>query len=352
MSIFKSKKSLSIDFCSRRIKVIEGKFSKSKVTISKEFEVELPEDIYEDGVILNIHKLTETLEKELTRNKVSTVQVNGVINSSQIITREITMPKVSLEEIESILRYKMEEYIPIQSDDYVVQSIITSTFYEDSIEKYSILLVGVPKPMIQAHLNLFLNLNLRPNILDFQGNSIAKLINLASEINKEFHVKDKFIASIDIGFNTTKLTIVGDNSIKITRILDSGIEDILKDIEDEFGQDEKEGFDLLYNISMDTDYLEGTREKQVQDIVKNSFNKLMDDVDMIFRYFRTIEINYNIDLILLHGEIGMFNDIEVVFENYLGIKSTIFDSLENINIKGPIWKYANAIGGLRRMEEV
>lgn len=345
-------KTLSMDFGSTSIKLVEGKYTKKGINIYKKFTVDLPRNVYDDGVIHNMHILRETLANSLASNKISTDLVNGVINSSQIITREITLPKLAEKEIEAILSYQIEDYIPISAEDYIVQCIILNTIYDEGVERYNLLLVAIPKDMVEAHLNLFTNLNLKPRSLDFQGNAITKILGETKMINNNFSKEGKILATIDIGYSKTKLTLIEDDSIKITRIIDFGTREVIEDIAESLNISEIDADKFLSNISLVDDYAEDSHESSVQNILRSNLIGFMDSIEMVFRYYRSMDMNNRVDLILVHGGISSLEGIEHVLKNFFEINCTLLNSLEGIDINEPMWKYANAIGGLIRKDGV
>src|SRR5699024_5018649 len=354
MNLFKNKKTMSIDFGSSTSKIVEGKFSKKDIVIYKRFLIDIPDDVYKDGIILDIDQLGDILGQQLKENNLSSNTANGVINSSHIITREIKIPDMSYDEIKSLLSYQVEEYIPIRSEEYIVQFIILDRVYEDGIALLNLLLVGIPKDIVAAHLNLFKTLNIKPHSLDFQGNAIAKLINFNELINDSYSPEKKNIASIDIGYNNTKLILIEKGNIKVTRVVDMGTLHILDFIEQNLGIDRQELKSLsLNNLSTSKKIEEGSKSDLFQQIIVGALNTLLEKIELIFRYYRSRGLDNSIDLILLQGGIANIKGMEILFEDYFDIKSIKIDSLNNLNFTSDLLsRYSNAIGGLIRIDEV
>ena len=192
-------KVLSIDFGSSEIKIIEGQASKKGLNILKAFSVYLPENVYQNGEILNSQIIADLIITSLKENKVSTQQVTGIINSSEIITREVSIPDIPENEITSLLSFQLDEFLPVDPDDYVVQHLVIGTILDEEVEKLNILLIAIPKNMVLGHLELLNDAGLKPQILDFQGNAIAKLINFNGKINDNYNPSDITTGSVDIG---------------------------------------------------------------------------------------------------------------------------------------------------------
>lgn len=349
MDLFSSGKTLSIDFGANEIKVVEGKYSKKGVVINKSFAVKVPQGLYHDGEIQDMDGLSYALKTGLTENKVSGGDVNIVVNSSKVIMREISMPQVSDDYIESILSYQLEEYIPIHPEDYVVKYIKLGTIYEDNVEKVSLLLIGVPRIIVETHLNLLKNVNLKPVVMDYQGNAISKLIRANDSINDFYSNKDT-IASVDIGYDSTSLTIIEDGVIKVSRSIDGGANELIKSLRSELGFVEEEIFDMVFSINdISEEVCSINEDSKLCETTRNVLQNIIDRVEMIFRYYKTREIGNDINLILLSGGLSNIGGIEKLFTDFFDKPSVKMNSLNKIKFNGDLPKYANAIGGLIRI---
>lgn len=349
LDFFSSGKTLSIDFGANEIKVVEGKYSKKGVVVNKSFAVKVPQGLYLDGEILDMDGLAYALKTGLTQNKVSGGDVHAVVNSSKVIMREISMPLVSDEHIESILSYQLEDYIPIHSEDYVVKYIKLGTIYEDNVEKVNLLLIGVPRTIVETHLNLLKNVNLKPAVMDYQGNAISKLIRTNDSINNFYSNKDT-IASVDIGYDSTSLTIIEDGVIKVSRSIEGGANELIKSLRSELGLAEEKIFDMVFNISdISEEVCSINEDSKLCETTRNVLQNIIDRVEMIFRYYKTREIGNDINLILLSGGLSKIVGIEKLFTDFFDKPSVKMNSLNKIKFNGDLPKYANAIGGLIRV---
>jgi len=353
LSIIKNGKRLCLDFDTDSIKAVVGKNSKKGVIIEKSFELDLPDGLYKDGEISDIDQLSYLLTSGLSMNGLSQIETHAVINSSKIIMREVTFPRVSKEEIEGIINYQLEEYIPINPEDYVVQYLSIGTRIEDGIEKLLLMLIGIPRSIIMSHMTVLKNSNLKPEVLDYQGNSIGKLISYGGMIN-ETYPTGKTIALLDIGSDTSSISIVSEGIIRISRITEGGLNQILDSI-------------VSRNVDINRNYLEefllniediskkpadDPKAISIYDSFRESLFNILDKIEMIFRYYKTREVSNEINLLLLHGKISRINGIEKLFRDFYDVDAVILKSFENIQMKGEMNIYANAVGGLIRINEV
>ena len=294
----------------------------------------------------------------MEEQKIAFGDAYGIINNSAIITREVTIPKVRDDEIDAVLKYQLKEYFPVNPENYVVQHLPLGTVDVDGIEMLKILLIGVPKTMIKEHFNLMEKIGLKPEALDFQGNAILKLLNFNNTFNKNFDIEDKTIATLDIGMESVKTNVIKNDMIVLTRVLDIGMINLFEILDslfpysrDYFETYVKEIRDINEKSEEDSEYY------KILNVTRNIFDDIMEKCDMTFRYYNRKEPESNIDYVLLHGEMPNINGTEEMFSNYLNIPCYRMEQFDNINNffyyqSYPYSTYANAIGGLIRIEEV
>ena len=355
MKFFRSsnKKILSIDFGATEIKIIEGQSSKKDINILNAITVSIPKDAYINGKTLDGDSISNLIKDSLEENNITTDLAYGIINSSEIITREVTIPKVDEKEVAAIIGYQLSEFLPVDPEDYIVQHLILGTIMEEELEKFIILLIGIPKTMVVDHLDLIIKAGLKPKVLDFQANTIAKLIGFNERINNSYNTQDIVVASIDMGYDSTKLAIIKNDRIELTRVLAIGAKDLYENIKSFFDYSMEEIEDKVREIkNLNVAREEFTDYYRLLNITKSTIESLLEEIEMIFRYYRTRGMGNDINIILLQGGLSKINELDNLFSNYFNIPSITLSKLDKVKWDGDLIKYSNAIGGLIRMDEV
>jgi len=348
-----SRKALSIDFGSAQIKIIEGQSSKKGINISKSFTIDLPKDAYGNGEVLDETAIAIALKNSLKENNVSTNLAYGTINSSAIITREISIPKVPEKEIASIIGYQLGDYLPVDPENYVVEHLIIGTTKEMDIEKINILLIAIPKKMVLDHLNLMKSAGLKPQVLDYQGNSITKLLGYNSFANEDYNVKDTTVVSIDIGYINSKVTIIKNGNIEVARVIEGGSKVLYDNIGTLFDYTWDERISKVREIEdINVTNEEFTDYHRLLNLIRTTIDSIMEKIEMVFKYYTTRETGNIVNFILLQGGLSNINGVDNLFSNYFNIPSVKLHTLDKLKCKGDLSKYSNAIGGLIRLDEV
>jgi len=333
VSLFNAKKTISIEFCSDEVRVVEGKYNRKNIVVNKCFTIPVPEGVYEDGVIKDMDVFFQLLQGELSLRNMSRCDVYGVINSSNIIIREIRIPKVDAKQIASILNYQLDEYFPVNPEEYVVQFIPLDVVNEEGVEKLNVMLIGVPKYMVETHLNLLQNLGLKPVVLDYAGNAISKLISLGGSING-IYGNDVTIACVDLEQESTALNITDKGMMSMSRVVNVEINPAVN-------EDYSESFDY----SDDQDAV-------VAAALKSDLASILNGIDMVFRYYSSREAHKDIELVLIYGSYSNIEGIEDLMSSYLDKPCVRLNVLDKVKFYGDIAKYANAIGALIRRDGV
>lgn len=329
LGLFNKKISISIEFLSDEVRVVEGRFNKKNIVVNKCFSIPVPPGLYEDGVIKDMERFTHILQKGLLKNNVSRGEVYGVINSSNIIHREIKIPKVEEKQIAAILNYQLDEYLPVDPEGYVVQYVPLNIVNEEGVDKQIVMLIGVPKFMVETHFNLLQNLGLKPVALDYAGNAISKLIKLNDSINGVYD-KDAIIAFVDLEQEGTSLNIAAKGLVSISRVIKEEINPgVFKSFEASYDQDVVAVSGLRANLAA-----------------------TLDKIDMVFRYYNSRETSKDIELVLIYGNYAHIDGIEELMSNYFEIPCVKLNSLDKVKFFGDLAKYANAIGALIRVNGV
>lgn len=353
LSFIPKKKVLSLDIGAQKIKFVEGRETKKGILIDNHFSISTPKGAFQDGIIIDKDLIHYVISEALKDNKIKTKNVHVTMNSSKIITREITIPKVEDEEIDNILRFQIEDYIPINIDNYVIQFKVIGSFYENDLEKLNILLIAVPKEFVKDYHELITNLNLNPLVLDYQPNSMAKILKYNGLINETFPTEDITFASIDIGYDNTKISIIKNGTILVSRIVEIGGNYIDQSILNNFNYDKsklEETIEKLDDINHiyeeDSDYF------KIAKIIKDSVSALTEKIEIIFRYYLTRRTDNKINMILISGGVSNLKGLDNMFSNIFNIPSINVVLLDRVSFDGEFSDYINAIGSIIRISEV
>lgn len=346
MKLFSFNKNIvSIDIGSYETKIISGSIGRDGINIHKAFSFLTPDASYENGKIKNQYLLNVSLKDELRENKISTTTCHLNIKSTGVITREIPFPSLSNKEIEGLLRYQLTEYLPMDYGQYIIQHKIIGKITDKEVEKLNVLVVAIPKDIVDLHYDLVREIGLRPAVMDYQSNALWKLFKYTDLINGEIKPADETIGVFDLGHSSANLTIISKGSAQVSRVIET--KDMNTDINYENLQSDKS---KLQDIS----FLEGeySEEDKYTNKIKTTMDEMMAKADRVFKYYISKEMDNKIDKIILYGGLSNIKGIDKLFSDYFDIPAVVLKTVSKVNMEANLNKYINCISALIRDDEV
>jgi type IV pilus assembly protein PilM len=345
----KKRKVVAFDIGSSTIKIVEGMYYKKDLIIYKYITVSAPKGAIIDGEIKKEEELKNRLFKVLKENGIKAKHAICTTNSSLIINREISIPKVEPEEMDTVIRYEIQQYLPINLEDYILQATILNEKEADDVKKLEVRVIAYPEKIARGYYNLLSKLDLKPYALDVNYNAVSKFINITG-INNEFeHKLDDAIAFIDFGANTIDVNIYRNGHLDFTRIIkDCGneIDEILVE-RNQLQENEMESF-KRNNIDL-RDELE-----PINIFTKQIVDEWIEKIEKIIQFYKNRNMDNKLESIFIFGGSSKINGIAEYMTERLDIRTRI-KGISKLTFKSsddgkPIDDYINVIGSVIRNE--
>lgn len=346
----KNKLVLSIELGTNTIKLVEGKFQKGKLHIYKAFQAPTPEGAVSDGKILNKQLVVDTLRFLINQNNIKAKDVIFTTNSSSIINRDIIIPKVKLDEMETVIRYEMQQYLPINLDEYILQFIILDEITDDKNEKLKVSVTTFPQKIAIEYYNIINELELNPYALDVEYNSINKLADYCGFLDEKKE-ENEAVAFIDMGASYINITIFKNGKLDFTRMIKIGGDDIDYALSKKLNVSIKSAETIKIR---DVELLESENINTNAPLIKELINQILDEIDRILRFYNN-KSNIKISNIYIYGGIANIKELNKYIEDRFDITVNKIKYLKNIeyvsqeNIDDNISQYLNSIGAIIRL---
>lgn len=357
------KKVLSIDIGSYSTKFVVGRSLAGEVSIEKMISAKTPEDIYQDGQILNINSMKDFIDKTIREEKIKSSHLSFTINSSSLIMKEISIPFANPKDLKPMIEFEIEQYLPIDINQYNVQYKLLGSFMEDGVKKAIFVVAALPKVISDSYLQLSNMLGLKPYALDIHSNCISKLLNNKTKINKEHDISSETIALLDLGHIFTEAVVIENGEFKFGRLINSGGKDIDIHLANAYNLTILDASEKKFKIKdLTRDSIESPLESMIKETVILGMNNLMQEVERIFKFYTTRTTGNRIDKILIYGGGTRLSGIDKLIEKFFNIPTFKVNCISEINIdlkkfnKGydfdsddiDISVYMNAIGAIIR----
>lgn len=345
---------IAMDLGSRYIKFAVGKENGERLVVDKLFKLEAPRNTVSDGEISDKIRLTTMIQNALLNAGIKAKDVNITGNSTLIINREIVVPKAEESELGTLIQYEIQQYLPINMNDYIVQYDVLEELQSENVDKLKVLVVTYPKRMAKQYYDLALNSKLKPNALDVNYNAIKKLLNKNILFNGEKNKKEDTIAVVDMGADTTDVTIYKNNIPDFTRIVKFGGSALDQEISKAYNIDIKEAEQRkIAKANLENTY--PTEEDiLLNDLVKQFSQDLLEELQRIFQFYRNKNVGNNINKIYIYGGTSRISGLARFMEYALTVPVKKISCLENITCSKTcnteeIDLYLNTLGTIIRL---
>lgn len=346
---------LVIDLGNKYIKFVEGKQQGNQVIVDKAVTVTTPLHSYNDGQILDKESLKSIIHGTLEASKIKTKKAICTIQSTSIITREIVLPNVKEGEMDSMVKYEVEQYLPIMLDDYVVEYKIVDSFNEEGINKCRILVAAIPKLIVENLLELLQEINIKPFAMDLHSNAISKIFSKKLRINNKDSNENKSIAILDIGHSFISMDIISNGIVQFSRLINSGGKDIDINIANHFNLSLEEAENKkISDCNLEKSIGLSSATEILNEAVKSSLESWIVEIKRVFQYYETRTTGNKIDKLYLHGGSSNLNGLEAYMKETLNMAVDKIEQIDKVKLTKPndnfqIANYLNAIGAIIRI---
>jgi type IV pilus assembly protein PilM len=293
---------VSIDIGTCNTKIVEGNAKGSIVTAEKAFMFPTPQNSVDDGRITDFESLRNEIANQLNAHKVTAKKAVFSLESTSVIRRELELPLVKPEDMDSMISFEVEQYLPIVLSNYVIEYKLLEEFTEEEQKKCRISVAALPRVFSEEYLRLAQELKLTPLALDIHSNSVSKLFGAKAQINGEYYSLEKTAAVIDYGHHSANLIIVSKGIPRLNRLIGIGGAEISFNIANTFGlevkdaQVRKEGLKQLFQAA------DGYQEESLLDqAAMQSVDNWMNELRKLFQFYTSRSNDNRIDEIYLYG---------------------------------------------------
>jgi len=141
--------------------------------------IKLPEEAVKEGLIIEPELVGEALLKLWQKAGFKEREVILGISNQAVLVRHMTVPKVSPDKLNNLIRFQAQEYLPIPLEsvilDYLILGDVVSSSEEDK-NKLEVLLIAARKDMLDKFLATLKIARLEPFDIDVSSLSLINLL--------------------------------------------------------------------------------------------------------------------------------------------------------------------------------
>lgn len=335
-------KILSIEAETSQVRVAEIEVRGKKGRIFNCFSIPAPQGSVEDGQIRDTKSLGDALKAELVQRKIRTKKVFFATGSTRIASREIRIPMVKKNKIQSIIEANATDYFPIDVSKYMLSYSVIDVEAEktpDSKEEnkqYHLMVYAAPKAISAAYREFAENAGLTLAGITYTGDSV-------------YHaVKDKYAQGVHIlvkiELKGTSISVIRDGELALQRNINYGVDSAVETVRafPEFGDrlDVNDALEVLCGRNCLHSFLDMapagdlvSDEERMLDTAKGevteSLRYLIGNISRIMDYYISRNAGTNFDSIDCCGLGAQVQGLMTLMTNELGQTVDVLDKVEN-----------------------
>jgi len=333
---------LSIEAEASQIRVAEVEVRGKKGRIYNCFCIPAPQGAVEDGQIRDTKTLGENLKAELSQRKIKTKKVYFATGSTRIASREVRIPFVKANRIQSIVEANATDYFPIDVSKYVLSYSVVdveSQKSEDGKEEtkqYHLMVYAAPKAISAAYSEFAENAGLTMTGITYTGDSIYHSVK--DEYAKGTHILVK------VEYTGTSITVIRDGELTLQRNINYGVDSAAETVRafPEFGDrlDANEALDVLCSRKCINPFLDmESFDEEISDEdrkletaraeVTESLRYLIGNISRIMDYYISRHTDTNFDSIVCCGLGAQVKGLMQLLTNELGQQVDVLQEFKN-----------------------
>ncbi len=332
-------KVVSIEVGYSFIRICEMDYKAKTPRVYRFAMVPTPLNVIEDGYLKKSAGLRAAIKEALYRNKIKTKRVIFTVASSKIINREVMLPPVKPNMMESMIKANLNDYFPIDLSHHEISHVVLETFKDgDNAGKSRVLLVAAEKTLIASYEALAASCGLVLVDLDYVGNSIYQAV------KKEASKTATMILKIEE--SQTIITVVKDNNMMLQRSVNYGIDEAIHEVAASSAFDvieDKDAWELIkkqncikVTLDGDTEIIEPDLQQdddmeiaQARINVTRTLAPLINSVSRVVDFYNSRNPEH-IQQAYIMGMGGDMGNLSRLLTNELGISTKVFRKLEGI----------------------
>lgn len=230
MSPRKSKVYVGLDISSNSVKVAEVTAGKEAPVLTNLGTVPIPEGVVRDGEVEDGVTLAESIKELWSITGIKERSVILGIANQKVIVRPIELPYMEKEELDSALRFQVQEFIPIPIEDAILDYDIIEEFMTAEEERMlTVLLVAAHKEMINTFIEVLREAGLNPSAIDLKAFALPRSLIPLAELQAAYE-ETEAVCLINVGAGITNITILKENVPRFARFLLRGGDDFVRNI--------------------------------------------------------------------------------------------------------------------------
>lgn len=332
------KQGIGVELTPERLNIARLKKQGQGYKLANLISVEMPENVIQEGQIVNPPELVELLQSVMAEHKLKVKTVATAISGRDVVTRLIPVPaELDDRELrEMVLNQEAGLYLPFPREeadvDYQKLGFLVD---EDGIEKVQVLLVATRKDVTDTYLSTFREAGLQVDVLEIT--SFALIRTIRPQL-RQFSSQEA-VAIVDIEYDYTQISIVVDGVPQFSRTVPIGTFQIQNSLSRAMNLPPSRNTELLQGMTVPLNPLGGMGGSTTAATNPGAaamlrvLGELADELRRSIDFYLNQDENLEVAQLLIAGPGGGLGQIDEFFTQRLSLPSSAVDPIESLSLQ-------------------
>lgn len=334
----KRKPGIGIELGPERVNIAQLRKQGHGYKISTLHSVEVPEGVFQEGMITDPPTMAEIIQTALTEKKIKATKVaSAVPGAAGAIVRIIPVPaELDDKELRSmVLDHEAGLYLPFPREeadvDYQKLGFFTD---EDGIEKVQVLLAAVREDVTNTYIETFKQAGLTLDVLEI--NSFA-LIRTIREQLRQFSPQEAVVL-VDVEFESTEIAIIVDGVPQFSRTVAIGMFQIQSALNRAMNLPSTRNTDFLKSMTIPSTPPDSVRTGSTginpgMSAMLRVLGELADELRRSIDFYLNQSNNLEVAQLLLAGPGGGIGQLDEFFTSRLSLPTIQVDPVAALSLE-------------------
>jgi len=210
---------VGLDIGSHQIKAVCLQRGRSNWALVNAGIVPTPPDSVQDGVILDIPRVTEAVRRLFQESRMPAADTIAAVSGSHVLVRSIKVPEMTPATLKKSIRFEAAKHVDQGTTGVSIES--SAVEYEilgKSGQQLDLLLVVAPLTMVNGRVSVLEGAGLEPVAVDVEAFALLRSVEAAGLMPPPDHA----VVVMDMGATYTDLNIIVGTEVAVTRSIPIG----------------------------------------------------------------------------------------------------------------------------------
>jgi type IV pilus assembly protein PilM len=315
---------IGIDIGSSSVKFLQLNKSKSgQWSLAAFGKEDLPPEAIVDGSVMNTGVIVEAIKGLLSQHRVKNRKVVASVFGNAVIIKRISLQAMSLDELEEVIQWEAEQYIPFDISDVNIDVQILEGANPDP-GQMDVLLVAARRDLVNEQMSLLQQSGLSPVVIDVDSFAVANM----------------FAANYDMPAGTIALVNIGAANVNI-HILREGISVFTRDINmggRQFTEEIQRTFNISYEeaekmkVGGDDSETDAVVPQEIEEILLSVGESISAEIQRSLDFYQSTSTDGYLDQIFVSGGAARTPGLIQAIQQQTGFKTDLIDPFRKIQV--------------------